>query len=140
MTRITQICCPKCGARTSIDYEKNRCFCTYCGTELIVEEGTNTITYNATYRKIDEARITESRNQKEIIFKQFEEQHKNEKLRLVVSAIVVVAWLISLLVLICICVDKSFGIYHILSFFDIVFGLPMITQFFKGSKDNKPEN
>ena len=138
MAKIVSIHCPECGAKTNMDYDRKRCFCTYCGTELFFDDGSKTITYNATYRKIDEARITESENQKEIFFKQYEEQHKHDKVRLIVSAIVVVAWLLSLMALISVCVDE--GIYIIPLILDIIFGLKMITQFFKGSKSSKPDD
>ena len=135
MAKIVPIRCPECGALTNMDYDRKRCFCTYCGTELLFEDGSKTINYNATYRTIDEARITESENKKEVAFKKYEEQHKHDRVKLIVSAIVVVAWLISLLVLVIVSVktidDAGFSMYQILLILDIVFGLKMITQYFK---------
>ena len=143
MAKIVPIHCPECGARTNMDYDRKRCFCTYCGTELFFDDGSKTITYNATYRKIDEARITESDNQKEIVFRQYEEQKKHDKAKLIVSAIVVIAWLISLLVLVIVSVKTTdhagFSMFHIVLILDVIFGLKMITQFFKGNKDDKSD-
>ena len=138
MAKIVAIRCPECGAKTNMDYDKKRCFCTYCGTELIFDDGSKTISYNATYRRIDEARITESENLKEVAFRQYEEQNKNDRVRLIVSAIVVVSWLISLIVLVLVNVISGHGDidnqYLFLIALDIILGLIMITVFFKGNK------
>ena len=138
MAKIVAIRCPECGAKTNMDYDQKRCFCTYCGTELIFDDGSKTISYNATYRRIDEARITESENLKELAFRQYEEQNKNDRVRLIVSAIVVVSWLISLIVLVLVNVISGHGDidnqYLFLIALDIILGLIMITVFFKGNK------
>ena len=140
MAKITTIHCPECGARTNMDYDRKRCFCTYCGTELYFDDGSQTINYNATYRKIDEARITESENQKEIVFRQYDEQKKHDKAKLIVGAIVVIAWLISFLVLAAFCAftpSYSGDDYHPLLSVDIVLGLIAIAIYFRGTRKNK---
>ena len=138
MARIVPIRCPECGAQTNMDYDRKRCFCTYCGTELLFEDGSRTINYNATYRTIDEARITESDNQKEMFLRQYEEQHKYSKTRLIVSAIIIVAWVFSLIALLSFGADyggrtgnPALNPYLIIAILDVIFGLKMITQFFK---------
>ena len=61
-------------------------------------------------------------------------------MKLIVSAIDVIAWLISLLVLVIVSVktidNAGFSMYQILLILDIMFGLKMITQFFIENKDS----
>ena len=54
--RIMSVKCPECNATLSIEDDRKRCFCQYCGTKIIIDDGSTT----HTYRKIDEARIREA--------------------------------------------------------------------------------
>ena len=48
--------CPECGGALQIPDDRDRVFCTYCGCQIIVDEGPNSFTY----RKVNVARIKEA--------------------------------------------------------------------------------
>ena len=60
--QIISLKCPECNATLSIEGERKFCFCQYCGTKILVDDGSTT----HTYRKVDEARIREADIQENI--------------------------------------------------------------------------
>jgi len=48
--------CPECGGALQIPEDRDKVFCTYCGCQIIVDEGPNSFTY----RKVNVARIKEA--------------------------------------------------------------------------------
>ena len=42
---VTAIVCPQCGGRLNAPEGTTRCFCSFCGTELHLDDGSRTITY-----------------------------------------------------------------------------------------------
>lgn len=56
MVKMVSVKCPECNASLSIEEERKQCFCQYCGTKIIIDDGSTT----HTYRKVDEARIKEA--------------------------------------------------------------------------------
>ena len=54
--KIISLKCPECNASLSIEDDRQHCFCKYCGTKIIIDDGSTT----HTYRKVDEARIREA--------------------------------------------------------------------------------
>ena len=67
--------CPSCGAELMVkDGNRDFMFCEYCGTKVRLDD------YQETRRFVDEARIKESENQKELELKrvEFEEKKRHE--------------------------------------------------------------
>ncbi len=50
--RIVELKCPNCGATIQVDEDRDFCFCSYCGTKSMIDNGTIHI--------IDEAKIREA--------------------------------------------------------------------------------
>lgn len=68
--------CPSCGAELTIkDESRDFMFCEYCGTKVRLDD------YQETHRFIDEARIQESKDAKELRIKEmeFEERKRAEE-------------------------------------------------------------
>lgn len=67
--------CPSCGAELSVrDNNRDFIFCEYCGTKVRLDD------YQETHRFVDEARIQESKDAKELELKklEFEEKKRHE--------------------------------------------------------------
>lgn len=67
--------CPSCGAELTVkDDNRDFMFCEYCGTKVRLDD------YQETHRFVDEARIRESENEKELKLKrmEFEEKKRHE--------------------------------------------------------------
>ena len=77
MMKMISLKCPECGADIDIEEGHKQCFCKYCGTKILIDDGNSTYTY----RKVDEARIKEAEVDKAIRLKELEiEQEKNLQL------------------------------------------------------------
>lgn len=72
MIKVYSLTCPQCGAALSIEGEHKFCFCQYCGTKIMIDDGTTT----HTYRKVDVARIKEAEVEEVIRLKEMEIQEK----------------------------------------------------------------
>lgn len=68
MMKIISLKCPECGADIDIEEGHRQCFCKYCGTKILIDDGNSTYTY----RKVDEARIKEDEVEKAIRLKELE--------------------------------------------------------------------
>lgn len=67
--------CPSCGAELMVkDGNRDFMFCEYCGTKVRIDD------YQETHRFVDEARIQESKDAKELELKkmEFEEKKRHE--------------------------------------------------------------
>ena len=77
MMKMISLKCPECGSDIDIEEGHKQCFCKYCGTKILIDDGNSTYTY----RKVDEARIKEAEVDKAIRLKELEiEQEKNLQL------------------------------------------------------------
>lgn len=96
--KLIPIVCPKCEAQVQIEEGTERCFCTYCGTQIILHnENHKRVDTSYTYRKIDEARIREAElsqmlelKKLEIAEKKRQDRKKARKAICIVSAILIV--------------------------------------------------
>lgn len=68
MVKIISLKCPECDANISIEENLKQCFCQYCGTKIIIDDGSTM----HTYRKVDEARIKEAEVKESIRLKELE--------------------------------------------------------------------
>lgn len=73
---INQIKCPNCNANLQVPDNQNRMFCTYCGTQIQLDDGATVIRY------VDEARIREIEYQRELRQREEDERRRIEQERL----------------------------------------------------------
>ena len=66
--------CPDCGGQLYFEEDQDVCFCSHCGAQ-VTKNSHQTITYRA----IDEARIRETDNKRDIAIRQMEFQERREK-------------------------------------------------------------
>ena len=66
MINLVSLKCPECNAALAIEEGRKHCFCQYCGTKILIDDGSST----HTYRKIDEARIKEAEVRERIRLKE----------------------------------------------------------------------
>lgn len=73
--KLIPVVCPRCNAEIQIKPETKICFCTYCGTQIIIED--ESVTH--IYKKIDEARIREADVRETIELKKLEMEEKKRR-------------------------------------------------------------
>lgn len=74
MVKMVSLKCPECNANISIEKDRKQCFCQYCGTKIIVDDGSTM----HTYRKVDEARIKEAEVEEIIRLKELEIKERTQ--------------------------------------------------------------
>lgn len=88
--RILSLKCPECNANLSIEGERKQCFCQYCGTKIIIDDGATI----HTYRTVDEARIREAEMRENIRLRELmleekkmeaKEKAKKQKIKLSIA-------------------------------------------------------
>ena len=72
--KLNAIKCPNCNANIQVEEGRDKFFCSYCGAQIVVTNENEHI-----YRCVDEARIVESKNEKDIKLKELEIKEKTEK-------------------------------------------------------------
>lgn len=72
--KFTSVECPSCGAHLSVEEGREKIFCEYCGTQIIV-----TNENEHTYRQVDEAAIKRAETERMIRLKELELQEKEEE-------------------------------------------------------------
>jgi len=98
--KLTAVVCPSCGAKIQVKAGIPFCFCTYCGTQIHLDDGSTT----HTHRKVDEARIREAELNAMLELKKMELAEKRRQdskkaakyLALVIAGLGLLALLISL--------------------------------------------
>ena len=94
--KVYQLLCPACGASIEIEKDQDSCFCSYCGTKVLIDDDiqrieiTKNIKYHKTYT--DEAKIrkieSEERMQEQK-YKDKKEERKSKKWSYISTLIVV---------------------------------------------------
>ena len=69
MMKMITLKCPECGADIDIEEGHKQCFCKYCGTKILIDDGRST---THIYHKVDEARIKKVEVDKLIRLKELE--------------------------------------------------------------------
>lgn len=77
-TKMIPLICPRCGANIEIAEGTKVCYCTYCGTKMVLDDDSQTINinYNYNYTKNDIARVKEA----EYKFKESERAHQEKEI------------------------------------------------------------
>lgn len=65
--KLVSMTCPNCGAKLDVPSDKKECFCTYCGTKVLVDDGS----YTVTYRMVDEAKVVKAKAEAETLLQRF---------------------------------------------------------------------
>lgn len=73
--KLTAVVCPNCGAKIQVKEGTPFCFCTYCGTQIHLDDGSTT----HTYREVDEARIKEAELEAMLKMKKLEMAEKRRQ-------------------------------------------------------------
>lgn len=71
--KFTSVECPSCGAHLSVEEGREKIFCEYCGTQIIV-----TNENEHTYRQVDEAAIKRAETERMVRLKELEMEEKEE--------------------------------------------------------------
>ena len=75
--KFTSVKCPECGANLPIEEGREKIFCSYCGTQIIV-----TNENEHTYRHVDEAEVKRAETEQLVHLKELElEEKENERSR-----------------------------------------------------------
>lgn len=69
--KLLTIKCPGCGANLNIEEGRNECFCSYCGSKILIND-----TKEYIYHTIDEAKIREVESNERIRLKQLEFEYE----------------------------------------------------------------
>jgi len=96
--KIIPVECPKCVAGFDIEEGRKTCFCQYCGTKLLLDDGSTTRTTITAKVIRDEARIKEAEvkaRQQEI---EAEQQRRKQKEKTIITAIGIATILVGLLI------------------------------------------
>lgn len=88
MVKLVSLKCPECGANINIESDRKECFCQYCGTKILIDDGNTTTTYR------DEARIKEAEVKEQIRLKELElekeecfNKQKTFKIKIIISIV-----------------------------------------------------
>lgn len=74
---VYSIKCPECGAELDVNEGRSSCFCSYCGTKILLDDSVER--KEVTHRYVDEAEIVKSRNAIELERMKMEERKRNDK-------------------------------------------------------------
>ena len=75
MAQLVELKCLNCGATLQVEADRNVCFCTYCGTKAVLNDG------SVTTHIIDEAKIREAEALEAIKIREMELEAEIERLK-----------------------------------------------------------
>lgn len=91
---IVSLVCPRCNANVQIVDGGKANYCSYCGTALLVDDGSTTVTY----RTVDEAKIKQAETRELLELKRLEIEERRRPLRLKAMAAMAVFGVLALLI------------------------------------------
>ena len=136
--KFTSVKCPECGANLPIEEGRERVFCSYCGTPVVITNENEKI-----IRHIDEAKIKRAETDRVIKYGQFELEKKcierdlNDaySVRKLQSALIKI-WIVLVLIIFCICLWLMFreggrGFFDAFLFmaYDLLFPFELLDRF-----------
>lgn len=99
--KFTSVKCPECGANLPIEEGREKIFCSYCGTPIIMTDENE-----YTYRHIDEAEVKRAETERLIRLKELEMEekesersHKGHRSAMIIAGLIAVIGIISEIVL-----------------------------------------
>ena len=95
MVSLIPLTCPKCGGQLQIPPETSKCYCTYCGTQIIVDDGSTTIHVH----NYDEAELKRIELERERLTREGDEQvawsERRKKWRIALLAYFAIIFILS---------------------------------------------
>lgn len=88
--KLIAMTCPSCGAKLDVPADKKVCFCTYCGTKILVDDGS----YTVTHRTIDDAKVIKAKAEADATLQRFGVTSLVVRAGLVVIAAIIAAELV----------------------------------------------
>ena len=126
MVNVVSLKCPDCQANIEIQEGKKKCFCSYCGRQLLLDDGSVTITH----RTIDHTRIREVELEQQLKLKQMEIDAIEKKERSRKQSILLGIWLLSVVVLLLLSIftadEANFSPFQLVLIADIVLGIKLL--------------
>ena len=95
--------CPECGANLPVEEGRDKLFCSYCGTQVIVTNENEHI-----YRYIDETGIVQSDNSKEVRMRELDIEERRGFFEDSLRKTLIIIWIVVSLVLIIIAIGVMF--------------------------------
>ena len=79
--QMKTLVCPNCKGQLSVNWSPgmNTCFCNFCGSQILIDDGSTTTNFNYTYREIDDARIREAEANERIRIHEINTSHEESK-------------------------------------------------------------
>ena len=77
MVNLVSLVCPACGSSFHIQEGQKSCFCSYCGTQILLDDGSKTYTY--VHKTVDEARLREADLTELLELKRMEAEEKKRQ-------------------------------------------------------------
>lgn len=78
--KMIPVTCPRCNASIDVDANRDYCFCTYCGTKILMEDDSiKTINLNYHYTKTDEAKIEKTKSNERIRLRELQSMDAEKK-------------------------------------------------------------
>ena len=96
--KFTSVKCPECGANLPIEEGREKIFCSYCGTPIIMTDENE-----YTYRHVDEAEVKRAETEQLVHLKELEMEEKDRKRKVkaiaysIVGVVVVIGMILMLL-------------------------------------------
>lgn len=108
--KFTSVKCPECGANLPIEEGRERVFCSYCGTPVVMTNENEKI-----IRHIDEAKIKRAETDRMIQLEQLELEKRrlNQEMRdadraSTLQSVLTKIWIVFVIILFCICIGLIF--------------------------------
>lgn len=126
--KLTAAICPQCNGEIHITEETHQCYCSHCGTKIIL----NDASYTVTHRTIDEARIKEAEVNQQVQLGQLEIEKEKAKQKKTSFLFTLIVWFLSLIILIYLSVttvdNVNFSPFQLVLILDLVIGLIIIPK------------
>lgn len=99
MVDLVSLVCPACGSSFHIQEGQKSCFCSYCGTQIFVDDGSKTYTY--VHKTVDEARIREADLTELLELKRMEAEEKKQQdqKKVAKTILLIAAWMYGIIIL-----------------------------------------
>lgn len=93
MIKMVSLKCPDCGANLSIEEDRKQCFCQYCGSKILIDDGSRTYTH--VY--IDRTREKEIELEEKKLVAELEREKSNAKWKIFSIASVVISVILAII-------------------------------------------
>lgn len=95
---INQMKCPSCGANLEFDGERDKVFCTYCGTPIVITDENRT---EIIHRVVDEAAIERERRKlhEAEMRNKFRNKIEDNEMKLIIGMVIFfILWILGMII------------------------------------------